>query len=66
MMKVQNLDENSSVDENSSFWWIFTDFEINQGYKNSYLMKTINCDEHSKLWWKYSNKMKNPHCYELS
>ena len=27
----------------------FTDFEINKGYKNSYLMKTINCDEHSKL-----------------
>ena len=21
----------------------FTEFEINQGYKNSYLMKTINC-----------------------
>ena len=27
----------------------FTEFEINQGYKNSYLMKTINFDEHSKL-----------------
>ena len=50
MMKVQNLDENSSVDENSSFFDIFfTEFEINQGYKNSYLMKTINFDEHSKL-----------------
>ena len=44
MMKVQNLDENSSV-----FDKFFTEFEINQGYKNSYLMKTINFDEHSKL-----------------
>ena len=49
MMKVQNHDENSSVDENSKFDKFFTEFEINQGYKNLYLMKTINCDEHSKL-----------------
>ena len=38
-----HLDESSSVDENPSFWRIFTDLEINRGYKNLYLMKTINC-----------------------
>ena len=37
LMKIQVCDK------------FFTAIKINQGYENSCLMKTINCDEHSKL-----------------